>query len=141
MQRQQTRLLADFLQVVLDSVRSAGITDARLQLLSSVVMGLQPVLPPGSQLQHAQDNQLLLCCFALQLVVDSLSVPLQQTHDFHRKPEFNFTPDTHWAYGTNRFKSAMYTKLLQHAMQWLHLMGAGNGAQLEALVDNAAQPR
>ena len=134
LQRQQTRLLADYLQVLLSSIRSANISDTLLESLHSTLFGLRPVMPHVSKMQHAQENQLLIRCFTLQLILHTLTVPLQQIRTFHSRPGFNLDPASQQQSGHSKLQSALYTKLVQEAMQSLHALGNGHPAQLSKLL-------
>jgi len=139
-QRQQTRLLAAYLQVLLSTVRSASISDAVLDSLTKTVTGLKPILPFTSNQPHAQDNQLLLACFVLQLMLSTLTAPLQQTSEFHGSPDFNAEPSSQTQMSNRHSHSAMSTRLVQHVMQWLHMLEAQSPTDLNMLLEELASP-
>jgi hypothetical protein len=139
-QRQQTRLLADYLQVLLSTVRSASISDAVLDSLTNTVTGLRPILASTSKQPHAQDNQLLLACFVLQLMLCTLTAPLQQTSGFHGSPDFNAERSSQTQMSSRQSPSAMSTSLVQHVMQWLHMLEAQSPTELRMLLEELASP-
>ncbi len=124
--------------MLLGVVRSASISDALLESLNNTVLGLGPILPPASKLQHAQDNQLLLSCFALQLMLLTITAPLQQTSEFHRSPDFNV--ETSQEHHSNR-QSHIWTRLVQNIMQWLHTLQADTPTKLKVLLETIRLPR
>lgn len=140
LQRQQTRLLADYLQVLLNVARSASMSDALLDSLDTTVTGLKPTLLLASKQPHIQDNQLLLCCFALQLMLCTLTAPLQQTNDFHISPNFNGTLSS-LEQGSNRqLQPAVQTSLVQHVMRWLCMLQANTHTELSLLLKRLRHP-
>ncbi len=139
-QRQQTRLLAAYLQVLLSTVRSASISNAVLDSLSKTVTGLKPILPCTNKQPPAQDNQLLLACFVLQLMLCTLTAPLQQTSEFHGSPDFNAEPSSQTQMSNRQSPSAMSTRLVQHVLQWLHMLEAQSPTELNMLLQGVASP-
>lgn len=139
-QRQQTRLLAGYLQVLLSTVRSASISNAVLDSLTKTVTGLKPILPSTTKQPHAQDNQLLLACFVLQLMLCTLTAPLQQTSEFHGSPDFNAEPSSQTQMSNRQSHSAMSTRLVQHVLQWLHMLEAQSPTELNMLLKELANP-
>ncbi len=139
-QRQQTYLLADYLQVLLSTVRSASISNAVLESLTNTVTGLKPILASTSKQPYAQGNQLLLACFVLQLMLCTLTAPLQQTSEFHGSPDFNAEPSSQTQISNRHSHSAMSTRLVQHAMQWLHMLEAQSPTELNMLLEELASP-
>ena len=139
-QRQQTRLLAAYLQVLLSTVRSASISNVVLESLTKTVTGLKPILPSTSKQPYAQDNQLLLACFVLQLMLCTLTEPLHQTSEFHGSPDFNAEPSSQTQMSNRQANSAMSTRLVQHVMQWLHMLEAQAPTELIAVLEELANP-
>lgn len=129
LERQQTRLMADYLQVLLNVAGSASMTDAVLESLNDTVSGMQ----------HAQDNQLLLTCFALQLMLHTLMAPLQQIQDFHRTPGFNVEPFNQ-QHTLRQSQSATYTKLAQYVMLWLQMLNADTQTQRNLVFQRLRHP-
>ena len=135
LERQQTRLMADYLQVLLNVAGSASMTDAVLESLNDTVSGMKP----PSKMQHAQDNQLLLTCFALQLMLHTLMAPLQQIQDFHRTPGFNVEPSNQ-QHILRQSQSATYTKLAQYVMLWLQMLNADTQTQRNLVFQRLRRP-
>lgn len=137
LQRQQTRLLADYLQVLLTAFRRpADLTPTQLKLLATTCTSLSSISAPASSTLIARDNQTALVCFILHIIVHHTSTkPLQQSQDFHRHPGFNFGQEQQQA-----ADSASATALVQLAMQWLSLTGITSAAELGVVVQRLQHP-
>ena len=108
-----------------------------LETLNHAVTKLKPILPPISKLHHAQDNELLLCCFSLQLMLRTLTAPLQQIHEYHRKPNFNVDSSQ---LSHAPCQSVLPTKLAQYVMQWLTILESGSSEKLHLLLQQVEHP-
>lgn len=137
LQRQQTRLLADYLQVFLNTSGTIRFSEALLASISSTLLGLQNILPPVSQEQHAHDNHRLLCCFALQLMLQhTLTQPLPQTQAFHRAPDYNADLPNHRQYRHPHSNTSLQLKLVQCLMKCLQQWHSNTCTQLASLLDS-----
>lgn len=141
LQRQQTRLLADYLQVFLNISVTVILSEALLKSTASTLLGLQKILPPISQEKHAHANQKLLSCFALQLMLQhTLTQPLQQTQEFHRVPDYNADLPNQTQHKQLHSESALHLKLVQCLVKWLQYWHCGTCPQLTSLLDSLHDP-
>lgn len=142
LQRQQTRLLADYLQVFLNAAGTVRFSEALLMSVNATMLGLQNILPPISQEKHADDNHTLLCCFALQLMLQlTLTQSLPQTQEFHRAPDYNADLPNHQSQHRELHSQPnLYVKLVQRLMKWLQQWHTVTSTQLMSLLDSLHHP-
>lgn len=141
LQRQQTRLLADYLQVFLNTSDTVRLSEALLESIDATMLGLQSILPPSSQEKHACDNRTLLCCFALQLMLQqTLTQPLPQTQEFHRSPDYNADLPNQIQHRQTHSESGLHVKLVQCLMKWLQRWHSNTFTQLISLFDSLHHP-
>ena len=139
LQRQQTRTLADYLQVLLNASKSAGLSVALLKSINGTFEGLRSALPPVSMEQHPHDNVQLLCCFALQIVLQhTLTQPLPQTQEFHRSPDHARPNQSQHVHRHN--PSAMHQQLTMSMLARLHHFGCGTTTQIASLLHSLQHP-
>lgn len=141
LKRQQTRLLADYLQVFLNTSNTVRLSEALLKSVDATIQGLQNILPPSSQEQHAHDNRTLLCCFALQLMLQqTLTQPMPQTHEFHRSPDYNADLPNQKQHIHLQTENDLHVKLVQCLMLWLQQGHSNTSTQLMSLCDSLHHP-
>ena len=141
LQRQQTRLLADYLQVFLNASGTVRLSEALLKSVDATMLGLQKILPPNSQEQHARDNRTLLCCFALQLMLQqTLTQPMPQTQEFHRSPDYNADLPNQMQHIHQQTESNLHVKVVQCVMMWLQQWHSNTSTQLMSLFDSLHHP-
>lgn len=141
LKRQQTRLLADYLQVFLNATETVILSEALLKSTASTLLGLQKMLPPISQEKHAHENQKLSSCFALQLMLQhTLTQPMQQTHEFHRAPDYNADLPNQTQHKHLHNESSLHLKLVQCLVKWLQHWHCGTCKQLMFLLDSLHDP-
>lgn len=141
LQRQQTYFLADYLQIFLNKCQTVTFSKASLLSIASTLQGLQNLLPPISQEKHAHNNQALVTCFALQLMLrETLAQPLQQTQEFHRAPHYNADLPNRPQLKQLHVESTMHLELVQCLMKWLQHWHNGTAASLASLIDGLHDP-
>ena len=138
LQRQQTRLLADYLQVLLNFItRSpAPLAESQLAILTLTCEALSTISQPILSSQTGADNQVALASFHLQFMLKStLKEPLKQSQEFHRCPDFNFDQ-------SRRSQSSLLeaTAVVQHTMQWLTTAGITSTASLDQMLHHLQHP-
>ena len=138
LQRQQTRLLVDYLQVLLSiiTMSTAPLAQSQLAIVTLSCNTLSSISQPVLSSQTGTDNQIALSSFILQFMLQStLSKPLKQSQEFHRCPDFNFDQST-------RSQSSLLapTAIVQHTMQWLSAAGITSTASLEQMLHQLQHP-
>lgn len=104
------------------------------------MLGLHDILPPTGQEKHAPDNRTLLCCFALQLMLQqTLTQPLPQTQEFHRSPDYNADLPNQIQHIHLQSESGLHKKLVQCVMKWLQRWHSNTSTQLMLLFDSLHQ--
>ena len=137
LQRQQTRLLADYLQVFLKTSGKVRLSEALLESVDATMLGLQTILPPNHQEKHAYHNRTLLCCFALQLMLQqTLTQTLPQTQEFHRSPDYNVDLPNQIQHRQMHSEADLHAKLVQRLMKWLQRWHSNTSTQLMSLLDS-----
>lgn len=141
LKRQQTRLLADYLQVFLNTAGTVRLSEALLKSVNATMLGLQNILPPTSQENHAGDNHTLLCCFALQLMLQlTLTQSLPQTQEFHRAPDYNADLPNQTQHRHLHSQPDLHVKLVQCLIKWLQQWHTATSTQLMSLLDSLHHP-
>lgn len=139
LQRQQTRLLVDYLQVLLNTIDKSlqSLTKPQLATLDFTCQSLSRFSQPAdSPTQSSKDTQVALSSFTLQVMLQqTLSHPLKQHNEFHRSPDFNVPQPS-----VNRGQSTAATAVVQRAMHWLNMTGIRSTAQIDAMLLSLRQP-
>lgn len=139
LQRQQTRLLVDYLQVLLNAIDKSLqlLTKTQLATLDFTCQSLSSLSQhTDSPTQSSKDTQVALSSFTLQVMLQqTLNRPLKQHHEFHRRPNFNFSQPS-----VNKGNSTAATAFVQHAMHWLNTIGIRSTAQLDEMLLSLRQP-
>lgn len=141
LKRQQTRLLADYLQVFLNTAGTVSFSEALLKSVNATMLGLQNLAQPISQEKHADDNHTLLCCFALQLMLQlTLTQSLPQTQEFHRAPDYNADLPSQTQHRQLHSQPNLHVRLVQCLMKWLQQWHTVTSIQLMSLLDSLQHP-
>lgn len=142
LQRQQTRLLVDYLQALLNKINQSSVilTGPQLAILDFTCNTLSSISQPAAESQAATDNQVALSSFSLQLMLEqTLTKPLKQTQEFHRQPDFNFAQSKRSTH-QNQDSLTAATAVVQHAMQWLNTAGVTMTSHLDQMLHHLQHP-
>ena len=141
LQRQQTRILACYLQVFLNASQPAGLSKALLRSISTTFEGLRNALPPVSTEQHAHDNRQVVSYFALQLILrHTLTQPLPQTDELHRSPDYNADLPNQVQHTQTHAASAIHQNLTNTLINRLYIYECGTSTQLQSLIHSLQHP-
>lgn len=136
--RQQTRLLIDYLQVLLNVTNRSSLPwpDPQQAILGDTCNTLSSIAQPVLNSQTGTDNQIALSSFVLQLMLQQTFMkPLNQSDEFHRQPDFNFDQLKH-----SKDSLLAATSLVQKAMQCLNVVGVNSASGLDQMLDQLQHP-